>query len=130
METEPSGAYRIRTCKVLDDACTQKAHKESTMQNRTVAIGLAGLWIVGAVLVAAHGKAQVSYSGAPRAASTENLNGQMPADFNREVARMVADLDRIEADTLHQINHSTLDRQGQVRALGKLLLFDKHLSVN
>jgi len=60
------------------------------MQNRTVATGLAGLWIVGAVLVAAHGKAQVSYSGDPRAASTENLNGQMPADFDREVARVVA----------------------------------------
>jgi hypothetical protein len=73
------------------------------MQNRTVV-----LWIVGAVLVAALGKPQVSSSGAPRAASTENLNGQMPPDFDREVARVVADIDRIEADTLHQINHSTL----------------------
>jgi cytochrome c peroxidase len=46
------------------------------------------------------------------------------------VARVVADLDRIEADTLHQMEHSSLDRQGQIRVLGKLLLFDKHLSVN
>lgn len=100
------------------------------MHRRMAASGLAGLLIVGAVLIAAHGKPQAGTSGAQRAASSENLNGQMPPDFDREVARVVADLDRIEADTLHQINHSTLDRQGQIRALGKLLLFDKRLSVN
>jgi cytochrome c peroxidase len=100
------------------------------MQSRIVGTGLVGLLIVGTILVAAHGKPQVSSSGAPLVSSAENLKGQMPPDFDREVSRVVADLDRIEADTLHQINHGTLDRQGQVRALGKLLLFDKHLSVN
>jgi cytochrome c peroxidase len=53
----------------------------------------------------------------------------MPPDFDKEVARVVADLDRIEADTLRQMDQTTLDRQGQVRTLGKLLLFDKRLSV-
>jgi len=56
--------------------------------------------------------------------------GQMPPDFDKEVARVVADLDRIEADTLRQMDQTTLDRQGQVHTLGKLMLFDKHLSVN
>jgi cytochrome c peroxidase len=54
----------------------------------------------------------------------------MPPDFDKEVARVVAGLDRIEADALRQMDQTTLDRQGQVRTLGKLLLFDKHLSVN
>jgi cytochrome c peroxidase len=54
----------------------------------------------------------------------------MPASFERDVAAVVADLDRIEADTLGNMNQSALDREGQVRTLGKLLLFDKHLSVN
>ena len=62
--------------------------------------------------------------------SRNNLGGQMPPSFAQDVARVVAEVDRIEADTLSQLEHTTLDRQGQVRTLGKLLLFDKHLSVN
>jgi cytochrome c peroxidase len=54
----------------------------------------------------------------------------LPASFDRDVERVVANLDRIEADTLRQMSATALDRQGQVRTLGKLLLFDKHLSVN
>ena len=81
------------------------------------------------VLVAAHGKPQAR-SYAARTAPTENLKGRMPPDFDREVARVVADLDRIEADTLNEMSRTALDRQGQMRTLGKLLLFDKHLSVN
>ena len=46
------------------------------------------------------------------------------------MARVVAEIDRIEADTLSEMKDTSLDRQGQVRTLGKLLLFDKHLSVN
>ena len=54
----------------------------------------------------------------------------MPVSFDQDVARVVADIDRIEADTLRQMTRTTLDRQEQIRTLGKLLLFDKHLSVN
>jgi cytochrome c peroxidase len=57
-----------------------------------------------------------------------DLKGQMPASFGHDVAKVVADLDRIEADTLSQREHTTLDRQGQMHTLGKLML--KHLSVN
>lgn len=66
----------------------------------------------------------------PPAGSLSNLGGRMPPDFDQESARVIADLDRIEADTLGQMEHTTLDRQGQVRTLGKLLLFDKRLSVH
>ena len=54
----------------------------------------------------------------------------MPPDFDAQVARVVAELDQIEADTLRQMDKTTLDRQGQIHTLGKLMLFDKHLSVN
>jgi cytochrome c peroxidase len=56
--------------------------------------------------------------------------GRMPASFDQDVAKVVAEIDRIEADTLGQMDRTSLDRQGQVHTLGKLLIFDKHLSVN
>jgi len=62
--------------------------------------------------------------------ATPPMQGPMPSDFESEVARVAAEMDRIENDTLRQMDHTTLDRQGHVRTLGKLLLFDKHLSVN
>jgi len=64
------------------------------------------------------------------AESPSNVVGQMPPSFDKDVARVVADLDRIETETLQQLDRTTLDREGQIRTLGKLLLFDKHLSVN
>jgi cytochrome c peroxidase len=64
------------------------------------------------------------------AKSPSDLVGQMPPSFDKDVARVVADIDRIEAETLRQLDRTTLDREGQVRTLGKLLLFDKRLSVN
>jgi cytochrome c peroxidase len=64
------------------------------------------------------------------AKSLGNLGGQIPPSFDQDVARVVAAVDRIEAETLSEIERTSLDRQGQVRTLGKLLLFDKHLSVN
>jgi cytochrome c peroxidase len=66
----------------------------------------------------------------PRQSGEQVPPGQMPPSFDEDVARVVADLDRIEADTLRQMDRTTLDREGQIRTLGKLLLFDKNLSVN
>ena len=56
--------------------------------------------------------------------------GQMPPDFEQEVARVAAETERIEDRTLRLMSQTTLDPEGQIRTLGKLLLFDKHLSVN
>ncbi len=66
----------------------------------------------------------------PSAEQVRVALGQMPPSFDQDVARVVADLDRIEEDTLQQLDRTTLDREGQIRTLGKLLLFDKNLSVN
>ena len=58
------------------------------------------------------------------------LAGQMPTGFDQDVTRVVDEIDAIEADTLRKMDQTTLDPQGQIHTLGKLLLFDKHLSVN
>jgi cytochrome c peroxidase len=63
------------------------------------------------------------------ASTSQGLAGQMPAGFDADVARVVAELDQIEADTLRLADKTTLDRQGQIHTLGELMLFDKHLSV-
>ena len=100
------------------------------MGNRNVAVPLFGLLTFGALLISAASKPQAGASISGEAKSPSDLGGQMPPSFDQDVARVVADIDRIEADTLSQMEHTALDRQGQVRTLGKLLLFDKHLSVN
>jgi cytochrome c peroxidase len=101
------------------------------MDNRTPPAVLGALLILGALLVSGSDKPQVAGTTVPGARnSPTNLGGRMPSSFDQEVARVVAELDRIEADTLSQAEHTSLDRQGQIRTLGKLLLFDKHLSVN
>src|SRR5258707_8641108 len=100
------------------------------MRNRYLAVAVFGLLTFGALLIPAAGKPQAGAAASGQAKSPSNLGGQMPPTFDQDVARVVADIDRIEADTLTQMDRATLDRQGQVRTLGKLLLFDKRLSVN
>src|SRR5229473_7131172 len=104
--------------------------RNNTVRNRNLAVSLCGLFIFGALLISAASKPQAGAAISGGAKSPSNLGGQMPPSFDKDVARVVADIDRIEADTLSQMDHTTLDRQGQVHTLGKLLLFDKHLSVN
>src|SRR6266852_2124841 len=101
------------------------------MGNRTLPVLLAGLLTFGTLLISARNEPQAARAPIPGAANPQNnLGGQMPPSFAQDVARVVAEVDRIEADTLSQLEHTTLDRQGQVHTLGKLLIFDKHLSVN
>jgi len=67
----------------------------------------------------------------PQKSSTDPAQqGQMPPDFEQEVARVAAEMDRIEEAALQRMSQTTLDPEGQIRTLGKLILFDKHLSVN
>jgi cytochrome c peroxidase len=100
------------------------------VRNRTTVASLVGLLTFGAILIPATGKPQAGAPTSPEAKSPTNLGGQMPPSFDQDVAKVVAEVDRIEADTLSQMEHTTLDRQGQIHTLGKLLLFDKRLSVN
>jgi cytochrome c peroxidase len=96
---------------------------------RNLAVSLFGLLTFGAFFISATSKPQAVAAGSGKTQST-NLGGQMPPSFDQDVAKVVAAIDRIEADALSQMARTTLDRQGQIRTLGKLLLFDKHLSVN
>ncbi len=99
------------------------------MRSRAIALSSVGLLTLGTLLLSARSASR--RDKATRASSTaQGLGGQMPPGFDQDVARVVADLDRIEADTLRQMDRTTLDRQGQIHTLGKLMLFDKHLSVN
>jgi cytochrome c peroxidase len=99
------------------------------MGNRILPVVVA-LLIFGTLLTSATHKPQSAGAAVQgRENSPADLDGRMPPSFDQEVARVVAALDRIEADTLSQVEHISLDRQAQVRTLGKLLLFDKHLSV-
>jgi cytochrome c peroxidase len=80
------------------------------MWNRNATLLIASLLLVSVPLISSDAKA--------------------PATFERDVEAVVANLDRIEFDTLRHMGQSALDREGQIRTLGKLLLFDRHLSVN
>jgi cytochrome c peroxidase len=100
------------------------------MRNRNLAASLFGFLTFGGLSSPVADKPQAGAPISREAKSPSNLGGQMPPSFDQDVARVVAEVDGIEANTLSQIEHTTLDRQGQVHTLGKLLLFDKHLSVN
>src|SRR6202162_3796102 len=99
------------------------------MRRRTIPLSLwlAGLLTIGFLLVPARSENRRNNAAI---AATHGLPGQMPPGFDQDVAKVVAEIDRIEADTLRQMDQTTLDRQGQIHTLGKLMLFDKHLSVN
>jgi len=100
------------------------------MPNRCLFALLAGFLTLSVLLLSEASKSQAGTAIPSEAQSPTNLGGQMPSSFDKDVVRVVTEVDRIEADALDQMEHATLDRQGQMRTLGKLLLFDKHLSVN
>src|SRR5271166_4824817 len=60
---------------------------------------------------------------------TEKAAGA-PASLEQEIARVVAEIDQIEAQTLDRLEHPPTNQVQQIELLGKLLLFDKTLSVN
>ncbi len=58
-----------------------------------------------------------------------DLGGRMPGSFGADMAALESALDRIEAETLLGARQAPPDPQGRIRILGKLLLFDRNLSV-
>src|SRR6266568_363356 len=48
----------------------------------------------------------------------------------QEIAQVAAEIDRIEAQTIERLAASPDNQVQQVELLGKLMLYDKHLSVN
>ena len=100
------------------------------MINLRLSARLFGVLAVGALLIQGASRQLPAASTSDEPVSTSNLAGRMPSSFDLDVARVVAEIEQIEADALRTWEHTTLDRQGQMRTLGKLLLFDKLLSVN
>jgi len=83
------------------------------MQNRARALWLIGLPTLGGLVLLAvvndPVRGREMHANGP---NTQGLAGQMPPGFDGDVARVVADIDRIEADTLRDMDQTTLDRQG------------------
>jgi cytochrome c peroxidase len=100
------------------------------MRNRILTFSFFGLLPLGILLLSAGIGPQRVRSVHASERGVSDHAGKMPAVFDQDVARVVANIDQIETDTLRDMSQTTLDRQGQIRTLGKLLLFDKHLSVN
>jgi len=100
------------------------------MRSRAIALSSVGFLALGTLLLPDRSASQRASAERAAGSTAQGLAGQTPPGFDQDVARVVADLDRIEADTLRQMGRTTLDRQGQIHTLGKLMLFDKHLSVN
>src|SRR5271169_5799273 len=102
---------------------------ETTMRathrtNRFIALGAACSVLLGAAAIFRAAQAQEHLYPAP---------GLIPSGLDREIKRVEREVDNIEQQALAEwralpINSST--RMNQVRVLGKLLLFDKNLSVN
>src|SRR6202049_1685172 len=93
-----------------------------TVRNRNLAVLLFGLLTFGALLISAANKPQAGSAISGEATSPNNLGGQMPPLFDQEVARVVGEVDRIEADILSQMEHTRLDGHAQGRTLGTLSL--------
>jgi len=72
-----------------------------------------------ALLISARNEPQASGAPVPGAPILQNnLGGRMPLSFDQDVARVVADVDRIEAETLGQMDRSALDRQDKFAPWG------------
>ncbi|HEX8765286.1 MAG TPA: 2Fe-2S iron-sulfur cluster-binding protein [Candidatus Acidoferrum sp.] len=74
------------------------------MGNRNLTVPLVGVLTFGALLSASKPRAGAPTSGDAKLPS--DLGGKMPPSFDQDVARVVDDIDRIEADTLSQMEHT------------------------
>jgi len=101
------------------------------MGSRAIHLFVIGSLIMGTAFLSAGRTPQAAQSEATNDAEPhKGLDGRVRPTLDQESARVVAEIDQIEQDTLNKIEHTSLDRQSQVRMLGKLLLFDKQLSVH
>jgi cytochrome c peroxidase len=53
----------------------------------------------------------------------------VPAAAQTEIESVEKEINRIEAETLTKVEHERLDQSQQITLLGKLLFYDRHLSV-
>jgi cytochrome c peroxidase len=92
------------------------------LSRATYFFGATGVMALGCMLAAAAGLAPSS-----KAQGGEAL---LSASAQREIERVVAEIDKVEAQTLAQTSSAPPDLAQRTFLLGKLLIFDKDLSVN
>jgi cytochrome c peroxidase len=87
-------------------------------------IRLGTIWIVAITLIAA-------LTATRLAAGKHNTNRDELTDAVRnEVKSVELEIDRIEAESLNKAPKGILDRFEQITLLGKIIFYDKQLSVN
>lgn len=70
------------------------------MHHRTLALSLSSLLTLGALLLLAGKEPPRAHAAT---AMPQGIAGQMPPGFDHDVARVVAEIDEIEADTLRKM---------------------------
>src|SRR5262250_337798 len=76
------------------------------------------------------GLAAVIAGAGENALSAEETSAALTAEALNEIAQVEAEIDRIEAQALERLAVPPDNQVQQVELLGKLMLYDKHLSVN
>jgi cytochrome c peroxidase len=66
----------------------------------------------------------------PDALSAAETSGTLSSEALREISQVEAEIDRIEAETIERLAAPPDNQVQQVELLGKLMLYDKQLSVN
>jgi cytochrome c peroxidase len=64
------------------------------------------------------------------AARADEISTTLTPEALKEIAQVEAEIDRIEAQTLERLAAPPDKQVQQIELIGKLLLYDKHLSVN
>jgi hypothetical protein len=67
--------------------------------------------------------------GAAVAVDSGNPKNQISAAAEKEIASVTAEIDRVEAETLSQVQKRRLDPSQRIILLGKAIFFDQNLSV-
>jgi cytochrome c peroxidase len=83
-------------------------------------------WLAGAAAIMLIAAASALHSG-ERSGATDTV--RIPAAAQKEIKAVELEIDRIEAESLHKAQSVALDHFQQVTLLGKLIFYDRRLSV-
>ena len=84
-------------------------------------------WVAGTAVIGLAAAATALRSGE---AERPIVRDPIPAAARKEIKSVELEIDGIEANALNQARPATLDRFQQITLLGKILFYDKYLSVN
>ena len=84
------------------------------------------VWMPGTAVIALVAAATALHSGDR---DSPNVTEQIPAATREEIQSVEREIDRIEAESLKRASSLTLGRSQEITLLGKLIFYDKELSV-